>query len=545
LSKSTIADLQRTLDENIVGSLITLNISQTPSKLSDAIITCYGERVLYHKEIRKLLVNNLGNKGKYDLAKKMLTKKDFEELKTREGLIKKISSFTWGNNKKSKTFLKYFNLDLDLFIESKIQKTPERELIELEDKEDLKSWHFSLHEYQENLRKRIVINLLKKDKLLVHMPTGSGKTRVMMESICDFIRNQEGESTVVWMAYSDELCSQAADSFEERWQLRGTKPVNLIRFWGGRNVPQLDLETPNFVITSFDTAYSALRAKSNERFEFIASLRRKSNLCVVDEAHQAPAPTYKDAIKRITGRSKLVGLTATPGRGSDAEAQRVSGFFDGNKVSMEGKYAEPNPIAYLIKEKILSNIKYYSLTGSKVNVSPEEYKYIKDQLKIPDSIFKELEKDTKRNLTIIQEIIELVVENKQTIVFASSVKHAQLLTICLKTQGIKASCVDANTPYSERVDNINRFKTNDLNVLINFGVLTTGFDAPNTDAVVVARPTLSVVLFSQMVGRGLRGPKMGGTENCTIVNVVDNFSKLPNVEHAFTYFDKEWGEYVR
>ena len=65
--------------------------------------------------------------------------------------------------------------------------------------------------------------------------------------------------------------------------------------------------------------------------------------------------------------------------------------------------------------------------------------------------------------------------------------------------------------------------------------MTTGFDAPKTEAVVIARPTTSVVLYSQMVGRGLRGAQVGGTATCTVVDVVDNIINLPDVPQAFTF----------
>ena len=73
--------------------------------------------------------------------------------------------------------------------------------------------------------------------------------------------------------------------------------------------------------------------------------------------------------------------------------------------------------------------------------------------------------------------------------------------------------------------------------MTNFGVLTTGFDAPGIEVVIIARPTTSIVLYSQMVGRGLRGKKMGGTEKVEIINVKDNIQNLPSIYDAFTYFN--------
>jgi len=76
-----------------------------------------------------------------------------------------------------------------------------------------------------------------------------------------------------------------------------------------------------------------------------------------------------------------------------------------------------------------------------------------------------------------------------------------------------------------------------LKILVNYGVLTTGFDAPSIEAVIIARPTTSVVLYSQMLGRGLRGTKMGGTKDCTIIDVNDNIANMPDSSNAYMFFN--------
>ncbi len=77
-------------------------------------------------------------------------------------------------------------------------------------------------------------------------------------------------------------------------------------------------------------------------------------------------------------------------------------------------------------------------------------------------------------------------------------------------------------------------------MLVNYGVLTTGFDAPETRALIVARPVYSPGLYQQMIGRGLRGPLNGGTERCLIVNVADNVAEYGEAL-AFTRFEHRWG----
>ena len=103
-----------------------------------------------------------------------------------------------------------------------------------------------------------------------------------------------------------------------------------------------------------------------------------------------------------------------------------------------------------------------------------------------------------------------------------------------------ARSITGETFSNDRRKAVEDFSNNDLEVLVNFNIFSTGFDDPLIDCVIIARPTFSVVLYSQMVGRGLRGPRNGGTESCLLINVVDNILNLPDIEHACNYFDADW-----
>jgi superfamily II DNA or RNA helicase len=110
----------------------------------------------------------------------------------------------------------------------------------------------------------------------------------------------------------------------------------------------------------------------------------------------------------------------------------------------------------------------------------------------------------------------------------------------LTQEGVKAKSVTGETFSNDRRQAVQDFSDGNLEVLINFNIFSTGFDDPTIDCVIIARPTFSVVLYSQMVGRGLRGPRNGGTENCLLINVIDNIVNLPDIENACNFFDREW-----
>ena len=85
---------------------------------------------------------------------------------------------------------------------------------------------------------------------------------------------------------------------------------------------------------------------------------------------------------------------------------------------------------------------------------------------------------------------------------------------------------------------IEKFVKGDLQVICNYELFSTGFDAPKIDTVFIARPTFSIVLYAQMIGRGLRGPEIGGSENCKIIDVKDNIRGFGNHDSVYTYFDE-------
>lgn len=147
-----------------------------------------------------------------------------------------------------------------------------------------------------------------------------------------------------------------------------------------------------------------------------------------------------------------------------------------------------------------------------------------------------------RNLKILEKLVELNNEKIPTIVFACSVQHAQILSAMLTLNNVENVCVFGNMSSEERNSAIKRFKNrdNDCNIIINYEVLTTGFDSTNIKCVFITRPTQSIVLYSQMLGRGLRGPQMGGNEQCLLIDIKDNLEKY-NENMAFSHFNNYWG----
>lgn len=376
-------------------------------------------------------------------------------------------------------------------------------------------------------------------RLLLHMPTGSGKTRTAMHVIGDHLRGYE-PTIVIWLAYNDELCEQAALEFIQAWENLGNRRVSLFRFWGSHEIA-IDEVHDGFMVAGLNKMY----AKANQSIDFIARLGDRTSLVVIDEAHQAVAYTYSlvlDVLVEKQTNTGLMGLSATPGRTwrDIDQDQKLANFFQRQKVTLTIDGYD-NPVDYLIDERYLARPRFEPLLYEMGNdLSSRDLSALQTSLDIPQNVLANLGKDEQRNLLIVQRVEDLVKRHDRIIVFAASAPHARLLAAVLRARNITADAVTAETLPVERSRIITRFRSSPTEpiVLCNYGVLTTGFDAPKTSAAVIARPTKSLVLYSQMIGRALRGERAGGNLEAEIVTVID--TNLPGFrDPAETFFNWE------
>jgi len=348
----------------------------------------------------------------------------------------------------------------------------------------------------------------------------------------------QADAIVVWLAYSEELCEQAASEFEVAWKTLGNRPISVFRFWGTHE-ENLNGCHDGIVVAGLSKIYSRMR----ESTKFIASLADAVSLIVIDEAHQAVAQTYSAVINVLQSKrpdASVLGLTATPGRSWDDldEDQRLAEFFGNQKVSLvvEGF---SNPVDYLVAEGYLAKPKFKNLNyGGGAELSSRDLRAIAQDLDIPGKILEALGIDEKRNLRVLVEVEKLAKRHRRILVFTSSVESSHLLATALDAHGaVAARAITGKTPVYERRNRIHWYKedTEAPRILCNYGVLTTGFDAPMTSAAVICRPTKSLVLYSQMVGRAIRGELVGGNKSAVIVTVVD--TNLPGFRDLSEFFN--------
>ena len=526
LDSNTLAEIY--VKERLSAIIETIDTSISERAIVNLLKTRYGSQIFSNKLLRGYVIGSLRNE-----YLSFLLNGKYENIDISDQDKKKLIKLNWNRNIKSiQRLIEIFDLSEDHLPSKTYQK---------DDIENIKPEH-NLFSHQKRIKDKFIKNLkLSKKKMIINMPTGSGKTRTTVEGLVDYWRVlADQKSFVVWMAHSEELCEQAVETIKKTWSIRGENNLKVYRLWGNHS-PKFDNDG-GFIVTSFAKIYSMMKSGHDEVFKQILKIKSKCFALVVDEAHKSIASTYQDAINYITDKDKsiLVGLTATPGRvWNDEENRRLARFFDNtlipitdendNEIDDAIKYLQDNGyLAYVITDQVSTDIN--------LDLSESDKKYLNDSLDLPETFFSSLGEHKNRNLCILAQIIKYYQENKSIIVFACSLDHASLLNEICSIKGIKSASIDKDTTVENRRKHIQSYKDGDIKVLINYGVLTTGFDAPNTDVVIITRPTQSPILYSQMIGRGLRGPKVGGNKKCILVDIKDNITGLPNERSTYSMY---------
>ena len=368
------------------------------------------------------------------------------------------------------------------------------------------------HFYQKALKDRIYNHLLNKINpiILTIMPTGSGKTVLAMELINDYFRTAESifgkKIKIAWIVKSKELCEQSLRSFQKIWKQKGDHKVICERYFGKFNTIE-NFNESKITFASFDLLTS--RIDSQEVRNFLEEL----DLLIIDEAHYSEAETYVEVLnsyKAYNDKHKIIGLTATPHRADDDKFNSFKDNFNITETISDSTGAPINsPIQYLINNGYLAKIEFSILDVSGGNVSKTEYYR------------------TLHN-SVLNECDNMLKNNENTIIFAQSKPHAIALSIFLKQNGIKNGLIVGETPDSIRKKLLEDFgdKSSDLNVLINYQILSTGIDVPGMNSIIVLSEINSPSLALQIIGRAMRGQKNGGNKENKIFLTKENHKKL-------------------
>lgn len=380
-----------------------------------------------------------------------------------------------------------------------------------------------------------------KAKCLISLPTGGGKTRTAVEAYVEWLkpRFSKGEY-LLWIAQSEELCEQAIDSVRQVWSSSEfSETLWVYRFYGSHKIDLDSLSDGGVVVCSIKKLFNAIEKRSDEAKKLV----QNCGAVIIDEAHRAVTKMYEslyEYAKSLRGDDMfpICGLTATPGRNIDAH--KLPTVFNYQLFTPKlGKEFEDNPLKFFRDRGYLATPNFIPVpTG--INIDIPLYNATDEELEdyFKDKKNKELAQNIERNKVII-ESLKAIPKGQQTIVYTCTVEHANLLSSIMNHYGRSSVAISSDTHNSLRYRYIQQFKNREIEFIFNHSVLTTGFDAPKTQNIVICRPIFSDVLYEQIVGRGLRGIEFGGTESCDIIDFSDTISRYGD-QKSYVRFRDLW-----
>ena len=323
-----------------------------------------------------------------------------------------------------------------------------------------------LRPYQEIDLKNIISLLESGEKLVYRLDTGGGKTIVLTHVIKDHL---EKGGRVLVLAHRERLLTQMKDRLSDI----GVNSKILMK--------NEEIEESDKVLLS--TMQSASIDKRLEKLSHFSP-----TLVVIDECHRSVSNSYKKILNSLlTEKCSLLGVTATPNRLDGTSLSDIYTFLLESSISREE----------LIKQGYLLDIDYLSSP-------PVDYSSIKKN-KNGEFLLTGLEDkiDTESNTEKIINSFKKYGENKSTIIFAISIKHAKNLKEAFVKNGYSAEVLSIEVKEDERQRILSEFSKT-IQILICVEILTEGVDLPECECVLLCRPTQSLALYLQMVGRALR-----------------------------------------
>ena len=360
-----------------------------------------------------------------------------------------------------------------------------------------------LRNYQKDLLERAEGALLNSQnaRVMLQLPTGGGKTRIAGELLSKWLKDGR---KAVWLTHRRELAAQTEGMLQED-NVSATKDI---QWTPGTKAPAI----PNGVVILMAQTVSR-RTSAAEVWDGYDN----RDLMIIDEAHHATAEGWARAVKQWPG--PVLGMTATPWRLSQREG--FDHLFE--ELVCGPQVAALQSDGWLCNARVLSLPEDELIQGGQLDGTGE----------YSESGIEEANRDRDVWTAGALRFWRKNGDGRQTVVYAVSVMHAYNLVDVFNNAGIPAGVLEAGTPDRDRSDLIHRFQRGDLKALINVAVATEGFDLPDAACVLLTRPTMSLALYLQMVGRGLRPKQDSG--DCVVLDMAGN-----SLRHGLPENDREW-----
>lgn len=367
---------------------------------------------------------------------------------------------------------------------------------------------------------------------IVVMPTGSGKTYTAVTWLLS--QGVANGYLVVWLVHRQELVEQTFQEFRKQAPILKGTGVDKVRILP---ISGTHLKMP--VANKADVYVCSIASVANKygyRFieRMLGAAGKRKVIVVVDEAHHAVAANYQKVIKRITALNLnriLLGLTATPKRMQDSDQKRLQDMFNINQNLAKKKGTNGYVYEVTLKELLVSGFlaqPIYERVNTEIigeveyNCTPEDERFFMQYGELSEKLKKQIANSSARNAIILKQYIDNKEKYGKTLIFAVNQMHAETLCSKFRNAGVSCDYVVSSRPGAQGI--IQKFKDNEIQVLVNVQILTEGSDVPDIETVFLTRQTNSDSLLMQMIGRGLRGEKAGGTKIANIVAFHDTWS---------------------
>lgn len=528
LQQLDLHSLENLAGQTIVRAVRSAYDTNRERALARLVVDRFGTSLLQQPEIRRCLIEQLAASEAVSACEELGIPRDNAIGPQRTLQLFFDGSFT---HRKAEQFQVALKLPVDLLPPTVFDERQATEIVQCiyGEKVNLKGY---LHPYQKRVKDEILVAMSQGyPRQMVQMPTGSGKTVTALEVVVDLLRAPRFDGLIVWVVDSNELAEQALQSFKELWKVRGDSPTRAYRFFKEFSADFSQCE-PGIVFAGFSKVYAALTSRDTNTREQLSALSRRAKLVIVDEAHTSIAETYEQVIRELkTSCDKLIGLSATPGRIDPSQRVELSRLYGQILISLKDDAGAPvdDAITYLRRKGYLAEIVFEELTSSATSTFVTE-----------GEICSQLAEHPERNAQIINQIKRAIDLNEASIVFACTKDHVLALVALCRSANIEVGFIIGETPQAARLAMLDRFRSGDLKVLLNHEILSSGIDLPNVDRLIITRPIGSPILYSQVLGRALRGPKNGGNSTNTVVNIRDNLQNFPTASHVYESFRMEF-----
>ena len=346
-----------------------------------------------------------------------------------------------------------------------------------------------LRDYQQRLLDLAVASLNPSNaRVMLQLPTGGGKTHIAGALLLRWLHSGR---KAVWLTHRAELADQTCGMLTDA----GVSAISLKNWESGNDAPAV----PNGVVILMAQTVG----RRTNRMQ-IWGKYRSDDLLVIDEAHHAAAAGWERAIEQWPGH--VSGLTATPWRLSKTE-----GFNHLFQELLHGpQVSELQADGWLCQARVLMPKPDEIIRGGAISAG--DYS---------ETGIQQANQDRPDVMTAgALRFWRFHAAERQTVVYAISQDHARNLTALFHDAGIPAAAILSDTPPDDRARAVASFGNGTLRVLVNVAVATEGFDLPDASCVIITRPTMSLALYLQMVGRGLRPKANGG--DCLILDLAGN-----------------------